>query len=152
MPSPTAAAAPLILKGVEYRVSPLTDRDQEEINNWLRSRMIEVARSALTPSMDQDSRDEILGAAMREAAKLDFMAGRGIKELMGPAGICRLLYQSLRREHPGIQPDQAKQLLFTDGKPDKDSCSAFAMVFTELNMPKGRGEPQENGAPKEGSA
>lgn len=151
-PNITAAAAPLNLKGVEYSVSPLSDRDCEELNNWIRARLISIARKSFTSDMDQEARDELLGAAVREAGKIDFMTGRGFRDLTTPEGCCRMLYQSLRRHHPGITVEAVKALLYTDGKPDRESISAFAQIFSDLNMPeqkKSDGEaPQENGAPK----
>jgi|SRR6185437_6117870 len=154
-PSISAASAPLTLKGVDYNISPLSDRDWDELNNWLRSRLIKIARNSLTPDMDQESRDEVVGAAVREASKIDLMTGRGLRELSGPEGQCRMLYQSLKREHPRMTAEQCKKLLFRDdGKPDGESIKEFARIFSDLNMPerlRKKDKDKEDGAQQDGT-
>lgn len=150
-PQISAAAHPIVLRGVEYRLAPLEDHQIDEVNNWLRSQMIRMARESLGGVSDQEARDEVLGAAIREANKLDFMVGRGFRELVNRNGIAQLLWQSLHREHPTITHDAVKQLLSTDdGKLDANTVSLFAKMFADMNisLTKKKEPPQENGAPK----
>ncbi len=149
MPQISAAAHPITLRDVEYRIAPLEDHQIDEVNNWLRSRMIKIASESLKGVTDQEQRDEVLGAAIREASKLDFMTGRGFRELVNRNGISQLLWQSLRREHPTVLLENAKQLLSTDdGKLDQNAVTLFAKMFADMNINLTKGQPQENGAPK----
>jgi len=149
-PQISAAAHPITLRGVEYRIAPLEDHQIDEVNNWLRTRLLNIARESLKGVADQDVRDETLGAALREASKLDFMTGRGFKELVNRNGISQLLFQSLRREHPTLTLDNAS-LLLTDleGRLDKGTIDLFAKMFVDINISLVKKEsPHQNGAPK----
>jgi hypothetical protein len=147
MSNVAAATIPIQLAGQEFQLSPLTDRDIQELNNWLQSQVIQAARGALTDDMAQDQRDEILGAAVREASKVSWFSADGARRMRTIEGVSRILWQSLKRLHPSLTPDKVKDMVL-----DPATVTMAMAAFRKVNdVPeKKRGETPE-GSPKERS-
>ena len=108
----TGAAAPLILAdGTQLRFSPLTDRDTEEIDEWLGARIINTARNSFTPSTSQAERDELLAVAMRQAVKTTFATQAGVELLATIPGMAFVCWLSLRKEQPHLTVPKVMELL-----------------------------------------
>jgi hypothetical protein len=138
----TAAAFPIVLSGEQYRMTPLTDRDIEELNNWLRGSFIRMARAAITDDMSQRERDEVITIALREARRLSWMEGYGA-ELMasGIDGMARVIWQSLQRHHAGeITHEQVAAALM-----DPATLEESTLIWQELNFKKRDKDAAANG-------
>jgi hypothetical protein len=141
----TAAAHPLMLAGREYFLSPLSDRDIEELNYWLQDQMIQMAVRNMAPELPQRTRDELMDAAMRQAAHLSWMSGEGSKQMRSLSGVARVAWQGLRRRHPELTHDDVKKLIM-----DPKTVEYVTTVFRKLNGRKKEVNAQsQDGAPQE---
>lgn len=138
MPEMTAAPFPLKLGDLDLKLEPLTDKDIEELDNWLRSTMIDMARKSLTPDMTQQERDEILGAAMREARHMQMLSQQGARFVSSVEGITRVIYQSLTDDSRTLVSYEALR----DALMKPENVDAAMLVWKELNVHK------QNGASK----
>lgn len=154
MPQVTAAAFPITIGDATYEMSPLTDRDVDEINNWLRASIIKMARDSLVPGMTPAEREELLGVAMTKARQLSFMEGEGARIISSLDGVSRVVWQGLRRRHPELQWDEFKSRVFALKDADEDSLaadvSAMMATFQEINVGKGA-QKKTQGAQAEAS-
>lgn len=143
----TAASLPIVIGGKTYQASPLSDKDLAELDNWVRADFIRTARQSLTPGMTSAERDETLSIAMREAQGLCAFRGTGAKQLATLPGMIRLVWQSIKRNHPTTTEEELSALLLT---PDKaaEAIAEANSVFAQLNMP----EKQPAKAGKKGGA
>lgn len=155
-PTITAAPHPIVFDDVEYSMHPFRDKDYDEVNEWLRSRIISIARKSIAEVRDQDERDEVLGAAVREAAKVDLVNGSGFRSIQSPDGVTRLFYQSVKRGKPEFSFDDARKVLRKpDGLPDAVKCLEVMTVWADINgietkkKKKEEDSTQQNGSPKE---
>lgn len=116
----TAAAVPLILTdGTHLRFSPLTDKDTEEIDEWISARIINTARNSFTASMSQVERNEILDVAIRQAAKTTITTHEGLVMLTTIPGMAFVCWLSLRKEHPTFTVEKVQDLLTQPGNLDR---------------------------------
>ena len=137
MPDVTAASYPLTLNGITYSLSPLTDRDIEEVNNWLRASVINMARDSLTSDMSKDERSEILGVAMKEARSLSWMHGEGSKIITQSIdGVSRVMYQGVVKNHPNVTFADFLSNMYKDPSGVESSLA----IWRELNLKDYEGE------------
>lgn len=142
----TAAARPVTIKGRELRMSPLNDRDQAELDQWLQQRHIANARRSLRDSdATPAERDEILSIALRQSMSITLASQEGVTMLATPEGIARLVWQSCRREHPDLTFEELRSLAMSD----EESLEAM-QSFQKLNIkeravrpPKGAADPRQ---------
>lgn len=127
--SVTAAPHPVELGGQTYLMSPLTDGDFEQLNNWLRSGVIQMARQSLTPDMLAEEREETLAVAMREARKMSYLSEAGRASLASIDGTAQLLWLGLRRNHPALTADEVRSLVF-----EGDDALAVLKIWEEINL------------------
>jgi hypothetical protein len=106
----TAAPVEIRLAGSAYLLSPLTDLDFGEFENWMQSRVLEIAssRSAGLPPGD---REIILREAMKEAARLTMGAPDALPLMVSPEGSTRLVWMGIRRNRPEITLENVRKLL-----------------------------------------
>lgn len=129
----TAASAPLVLAGVEYRMSPLSDRDIAELDEWVQIRYVNLVLASLPAEAEQEERDALRVRAAREALGMTWMSGEGARLMATVDGVTRLLWQSLRREHPDIKEEDLRRLLYSP-----ENIAATRHTFTRLNAaPRG---------------
>jgi hypothetical protein len=108
----TAAATVVNLTdGNEYEFLPLTDRDIDELEEWLQSRLITIARNSLDENCDQQQRDEIIKMAIREGAKVTWRSQQGLEMLANPKGIAQIAYYSMRKRHPELKIATLRELM-----------------------------------------
>lgn len=138
MPQVTAAPFPVTFAGTTYLMSPLTDKDSDEINNWLRASYIAMARESLTPGMSKSEREEILGIAMDRARRLSFIEGEGSKLVSTLEGFIRVVYQGLKKNHPDLVWEKFKADVFDLKNKNADDLSrdvdAATKIFEEINI------------------
>lgn len=125
----TAAAMPVVLEGVEYWMTPLDDRDIEELNNWLRSTVISMARQSLTPSMTRAEREEILDSAMRTARRMSWMSEDARSVMSTIDGVTRVMWQGMRKRHPNLRHEDLRAALLRD----ENNILALNKIFKEIN-------------------
>jgi hypothetical protein len=118
-----------MLGGKEYLLDPLEDVDIEELNNWLRSDVINMARASLTPEMTSAERQEVLGVAMDRARGLSWISGDGAAVMASLSGISRVIWQGLKKRYPELTPGLIQKLIM-----DKRTLDYAMSIWRELNL------------------
>jgi len=140
MPQVTAASYPIKIGDKTYEMRPLTDRDVDEINNWLRSTFIQMARNSFTPDMKAAEREETLSVAMSRARKLSFMSGEGAEVIGSIDGVSRVLWQGCRSKHPTLTFEEFYAEIFRlKDKSAQDLANdieASMLIWQEINVGK----------------
>lgn len=111
--APAASGAPVTVKlaGSEYRISPLRYQDLGELTRWLQQRVISAARDSIKPDDPQTLKAITMEAAMKTAATLTLESPQGVAMLATVEGGTRLLWHSLKREHPDLTHEQVMELV-----------------------------------------
>lgn len=137
----TAAATPIRLGDVEYRMSPLTDRDISELDEWVRHRYIQLAVDSLPKDTPPEEVTQVRLQATQAALNLTWMSGQGAKILATVDGMTRLLWQSLRREHPDVEYEDLRGQLFSS-----ERLKMVRHSFVQLNQSaRSNGRPDKGG-------
>jgi hypothetical protein len=138
MPQVTAAPFPVKIGEYTYEMSPFSDRDIDEINNWMRASYIQMARDSLVPGMSREEREETLGVAMTRARKLSFLEGEGAEIAGSLDGACRVMWQGFRRKQPELSWEVFKNRVWklkelNENELAKDMM-AVMRVWKEINV------------------
>lgn len=128
----TGAPRPLVFAdGTTYRFSPMSDKDIDELDMWVRAQFVRVARESLRGSdVSQIERDEIIRMAMREAMGLTFLWGPGAALMQTTAGLVRQAWQSIKKCHPEVTEDELRKQLL-----DPENINALKAITGEVNLP-----------------
>lgn len=99
----TAAPIPIkFIDGTTFQFSPLTDRDLDEMDEWLRACIMENALESIPASANQAQRDELLAVAGRRADLIAFLSPDGAAMVATLKGMTHLLWMSIRKMHPDV--------------------------------------------------
>lgn len=142
----TAAARPTTIGGQEYRLSPFSEKDYDELDAWLHAAIMRVARESIAPGAAEEERDEVIGAAVREATKQTFMS-RTPNPRLARAKMTRGIWQALRREHPKLT--LAELTALTEAHPE--DMEEVVRQLADVNgwrLVKKEDDAPQNGAPK----
>lgn len=115
MSSITAPSYPAVMHdGTEFRLSPLTDRDMDELEAGARARYVALVVGSLPPELDKAERRELIDKAVDEAKTITMMNDSG-QELIARtnAGQHRMIWVMCRREHPDLTLDMIREYLLT---------------------------------------
>ncbi len=110
-----------------YQMSPLDDKDVAEIDNWLRSRVIRIARDSLTADMDEDTRQLIMGAAISHASTLSMLSTSGAKTISSIDGFTRIMWQGVKKHHSDVTEAEIRKEL-TDPKNLRTMLDEFDLI------------------------
>ena len=135
----TAAPVELRLGGHSFRMSPLTDRDIAELDNWLRTRVIRTARESLSPDTSPNDRQLVIDSAVRVAMSMTWMSGDGARQMATLDGMAQLLWQGIQHNHPETTPEQIRGLLL-----DPVTIEEARDTLRRLNF-AGNGEQKKTG-------
>jgi len=137
MPQVTGASHPVKFGDRAYDMSPLTDKDIDEVDNWLRSTYLQTARLGLE-GLNEEERQELLGVALKTARGLSFMSKDGAKIAGSLDGVTRVVWQGLKVNHPSLTYDAFKAEIFALKKVDAEKLGAdllLAMsIWSEINV------------------
>ncbi len=115
----TATPVEFIIDDVTYKMSPLTDRDIAELDEWVQSRFIRAARESLDETTPADIWERTMRLAMREALTLSWMRPPASAIFQSIDGLARLAWQSMKRNHPDLSVQNIRHLLFDPQNIDK---------------------------------
>ena len=134
MPDVTAATFPVTIGDKQYHMSPLSDKDIEELNNMFRADMIRAAQASLTEDMSEAERREVLSAAMREAQQFTWYgdADESRRVMKQIPSIARIVWMSVRRASPDARLEDIQKALF-----DPNNLDATMTVWKQLNVGSG---------------
>jgi hypothetical protein len=107
----TAAPAPITLGDKTFRMSPLSDVDIGELDQWLQARIVRIARNSLPEDADPALRAETIGAALDKAATMTWMSPKGAEMMATLDGMAQLIWQGCHRNHPGLTPEDVRAVL-----------------------------------------
>ena len=120
----------------EFLMTALSDRDMTELDEWVRSRYIDMARKSLPSDATQEQREETMRLAMDRAIGLTFMSGIGARMMATIEGVARLTWQSLRARQPNLTYEQVKAYMFS-----KENVKCANERWKELNLGGGTTRP-----------
>lgn len=126
----TNASTPLTIKGVEFELKPLTDRDFVELDEWVRARAMKAALSGLVGVTDKDLRREVISTATETVAALTWLSGPGAKVAASFDGVSRMLYQSVKHKSK-LSHEEIRKLMFAPGALDE-----VMATFNRINRMK----------------
>lgn len=134
----TAAPVPFDMGSVEFQLSPLTDRDISELDNWLRARMVRAARESLPDDATPEQRQETIGAAVVATAGVCLLSDLCASVMATPDGLARVIWQSVKRNHPGLTPEDVEVLLFKETNAIDEALMAFDLANNSPTVKKKR--------------
>jgi len=106
----TAASVPIKMKdGTEYRFSPLTDKAIDEMENWVKSRIIQIARDSFDENIKPEDKEQLLSIALRQASEVSILSPRSAAMIATLPGMLHLCWLSLCREHPNLVEDDLRR-------------------------------------------
>jgi len=126
MSNPQASPALVSINGNEYLVSPLTDRNIGEINNYIRSQAIKTARESFDPNDPPEVKELTLRIAIQEAAKVDWTETPGI--ITNPDYMMYVFWTALRKNHPELTRETFTQEVLEDPEAVGNLMDAFTLV------------------------
>ncbi len=124
----TAASGDIIIDNETYQMSPLSDEDIGELDNWLRIRVIKLARASLTGEESDAERKSVMQSAFDYASSLTWLT-KGIDEMLTLDGVARFLKQTLKKNHPELDVAWLRKCI-VDNKID---LSDMTDIFDLLN-------------------
>lgn len=143
--------AGLTKAGIEVQIGPhklvmrpLTDRDLVEMDEWVRSSVMDVALRTLERVDKQSLRDEVLRNALKTASTVGWYSREGFAMMATPNGLARLLHQSAGKPRSPTVEELAKHLT------DPASVSRVETTFRRLNLTDG--EPPKEGSQESGTS
>lgn len=115
-PRLTGAATPLTLEGddgetIELSTRPLTDRDMDELDAWLRREYVARLEAATEGASESMRRDVMIHVASTVPSVHFMDAGIGSRMIASPVGLARLIWQSCRRDQPDLKFARLKSML-----------------------------------------
>ena len=131
----TAAPAEVIFGGRTYRLSPLTDGDVGELDNWVRARTIRAAREA-GRGLPEPEAQTLMREAFAFAATQTWLGVLG-----GDCSIdmlARLFWQLVKRHHPDASLEAVRQAIAADPDELADALDVFDLLHASGDAKKGQ--------------
>ncbi len=111
----SAAPVPITIAGRDFLLSPLSDRDFDELSLWFQARVLRVARASLGPDSSPQEREETMRAAYAHAATIDFFTEYNNRSQRPQAELdeatAQLIWRALRKNHPAMSLEDARTIL-----------------------------------------
>lgn len=131
-PSLTGAAVPLLISGKTFQAIAFTDRDYDELDEYIQSKVIEVAKKQLQ-GLSQNERSEMLQAAIKAASSSGWGTLEGNKIINTVEGSIRLGWQMIKVRHPNISWEDFLSLARKSDGQLKDNIFNIDVAFTKVN-------------------
>ena len=109
----TAAPIDVTVDGKQYTLTPLSDRSNCELDNWLRARIVAVARASLDEDASEKVKKETMERAFDHALKTSWLLNSDAL-LRTPDGVLRFVFQLLRPAHPNLTMEELAGMLRRD--------------------------------------
>ncbi len=142
----TAAPGEIRIGDKTYQMSPLSDKDIGELDNWIRVRVVRLARQSLIGGETSAERRETMQAAFEYATSLTWL-DKGAEEMATLEGAARLLWQVLKKNHPELEV-QDLEVAIVDGTINIDeSMDTFDLLHGTVDNTGKKKQPR---VPKRG--
>lgn len=134
----TAAARPLelyetvdgITRKVSLQMLPLSDCDISELDLWVQTKYIRMARAAAA-DIPVEQRNNEIEIAQRTAAGMSAFTGAGARMIASVDGMARVVWQSTHKRHPDITEARIRELLFNPTNMDEANAVFAAANFQQ---------------------
>lgn len=120
------ASTPFHLNGKTYQMSPLSDKDIAELDLWVQKQYMNTVYE--TAPADPVAREMHIRIGLDSAATLTWMSGKGKAILTTVAGMTRLLWQTLHKQHPDLKLEDLSADIA-----DPNNLARFNQTFDEVN-------------------
>lgn len=127
----TAAPGDVTIDGKICRMSPLSDKDIAELDNWVRIRVIRLAKESLTGKETKEEREELLEVAFKHASKLTWL-GEGLEDTTSLEGVARLLWQTLKKHHPDLTVEYLAECIVEDKIDVDETMDVFDLLHSTI--------------------
>lgn len=139
----TAASLPLEFvetvdgktRKVYLQMSPLSDVDISELDLWVQTRYIRMARQAAA-DLPQEKQGAEIEIAQRTAAGLSAFSGAGARMIASVNGMARVVWQSIHAKHPEVSEERIKFLLFNPANLSEANAAFKAANFSDIPLEK----------------
>ncbi|HUT10431.1 MAG TPA: hypothetical protein VMY42_08040 [Thermoguttaceae bacterium] len=129
----SAAPAPVRIGDRDFLLSPLSDRDFDELSLWYQGRVLRIARASLDADSTSRDREETLKAAYAHASSIDFFSEFQTGGLLSQKeALAQFVWRVLRKQQPAFSLDDARKLVTTD----TDSLAAIMDIWHLLQFGK----------------
>lgn len=108
------APVPVTLNGRDYRFSPLTLEDIEELDNWVRSQYMRRVLGAIPKDADRADKELAMTIAQRTCVNLTWLSGQGAVMIASHAGAVKIAQLALAKRHPELTEDALKGIMRSD--------------------------------------
>lgn len=133
----SGAAYPLKINGKEFSAHSLSDLDYSELDAFIQSKVIDLARDNLV-GYTAEERGELLQAAIKAAASVGWGTPEGVRIMRTTEGALRLGWQMIKRESR-ITFSEFSKLAHGDSHGDLvSSLLEVDKVFVVLNVDLGK--------------
>ena len=142
----SAAPIPVRIGDREMLLSPLSDRDFDELSLWYQGRVLRIARASLDAESTAAEREETLKAAYAHAGGIDFFTEFQNGGLLSQKeAMVQLVWRLLRKRQPAFSLDDAEKL----SEMEDDSLSVVIDAWCLVQFGVGAAEGPEKNAPEE---
>lgn len=126
--------------GKQLWMSPLTDKDIAELDNWVRSYYLKTQRNSLGEDASEEDKIRVERIAQEVAVNLNWYQGLGMQIMAGVDGMTAIVYISAKKRHPEVTFDEIRALLL-----DPKNLNEANDKFESLNI---NSNPQKRGRKK----
>lgn len=116
------------LDGETYFASPLSDKDIQELDLYVRQQFMSSVYDTLPKGLDQADKDHAIQQAQITCARMTFMSGEGSRIISTVPGMTRLTWQMLHHNHPDLTIEELYKKLMSPA-----NINAVNEKFREVN-------------------
>jgi hypothetical protein len=123
-----------VLNGTEYRFSPLTYNDIEELDNWVRFEYMRRVLTAIPKDAEKSDKELAMLIAQGRVVDMTWLSGTGAKLISSLPGMLKIAQLSLQKRNPELTTDKLREAILAD----KD---AFTKLSAALQESAGQSKP-----------
>ena len=105
---------PITLNGTEYRFSPLTFNDIEELDNWVRHEYMRRVLSAMPEDATKADKEMAFSIAQARVVDITWLSGTGAKLIASVKGMVKIAQLSLQKRNPELTSDKLREIILAD--------------------------------------
>jgi len=138
------SAAPVAFKmnDVEYLMSPLTDRDIDELNNFIKQGILSAAKEFCENTRSQDIINATMKAAMDKVSSIDWLTNPDLLETA--ENVTYLLWMGARNNNPKPTRGEFKKAVLLDWSTNFDLCMEILQLVNPFLLKKKESQDQSN--------
>lgn len=135
------APVPVTLNGKEYRFSPLSLEDIEELDNWVRAQYMNRVMKALPVDAPKADREMAIRIAQSTCVNLTWLSGQGASLIASHKGAMKIAQLAISKRHPEMTDEKFIEIL----KVDKEAIGKITAALKESSGSFRKGPATETG-------